>query len=67
MSTRQFLCSLSLKAIYFDRFGKVKVIEAMSAELSDITSINRIASYLKVPAGKVAVNNENVCCLYVRT
>lgn len=32
----------------------------MTAERSDIASINRIASYLKVPAGKVAVNKENV-------
>lgn len=40
---------------------KHNFLEAMSTERSDITSINRIASYLKVPAGKVAVNNENVC------
>lgn len=32
----------------------------MATERSDITSINRIASYLKVPAGKVGVNKENV-------
>lgn len=27
----------------------------------DILNINRVASYLKVPTGKIGVNNEMVC------
>lgn len=32
----------------------------MATERNDLTSINRIAGYLKVPAGKLAINNDNV-------
>lgn len=32
----------------------------MTNERSDLTSINRIAGYLKVSAGKVTINNDNV-------